>query len=122
MSDIWRCCADPEVRGGKCDNCGTWIQDAQEEELVGLEEHLRDTLVVGDARRCPHHPSVATSSDDGMFDAPCGMCEAAGEEWETDPENTTRSICGYYEGYIHANQPHHPTTCQDETHPNEIPF
>jgi hypothetical protein len=24
----WQCCAEPKVRGGRCDNCGTWIQDA----------------------------------------------------------------------------------------------
>ena len=29
----------------------------------------------GDARRCPRHPSVITSSDDGLIDAPCGHCE-----------------------------------------------
>lgn len=29
----------------------------------------------GDARRCPRHPWVTTSSPDGMFDAPCGRCE-----------------------------------------------
>jgi hypothetical protein len=31
----------------------------------------------GDARRCPRHPHIKTSSDDGMHDAPCGACEAA---------------------------------------------
>jgi hypothetical protein len=30
----------------------------------------------GDPRKCPRHPHVATSSRDGMFDAPCGVCEA----------------------------------------------
>lgn len=29
----------------------------------------------GDPRRCPRHPQVPTSSADGMFDAPCGVCE-----------------------------------------------
>jgi len=29
----------------------------------------------GDARRCPIHPHVKTSSPCGMFDAPCGECE-----------------------------------------------
>ena len=23
----WRCCPDPSVRGGRCYNCGTWIDD-----------------------------------------------------------------------------------------------
>jgi len=35
----------------------------------------------GDPRRCPSHPHVTTSSPDGMFDAPCGECEA---EMEND--------------------------------------
>jgi hypothetical protein len=29
----------------------------------------------GDARHCPHHPHVKTSSEDGMFDGLCGECE-----------------------------------------------
>lgn len=24
---IIRCCNDPQVRGGRCENCGTWIDD-----------------------------------------------------------------------------------------------
>lgn len=44
-------------------------------DLIGLEEHLRDSQFQGDPRRCPRHPHVRTSSDDGMFDAPCGECE-----------------------------------------------
>lgn len=34
----------------------------------------------GDPRRCSRHPDVKTSSDDGMFDAPCGKCEFEMEE------------------------------------------
>jgi hypothetical protein len=30
---------------------------------------------LGDPRRCPRHPWVKTSSPDGMFDAPCNLCE-----------------------------------------------
>lgn len=30
----------------------------------------------GDSRRCPVHPHVRTSSNDGMFDGPCNECEA----------------------------------------------
>ncbi len=37
----------------------------------------------GDPRRCRRHPSVVTSSCDGMFDAPCGACEY---EMETGDE------------------------------------
>lgn len=31
---------------------------------------------LGDARRCPSHPHVKTSSPDGMFDVDCNECEA----------------------------------------------
>jgi hypothetical protein len=41
--------------------------EALHEEQMGYE---------GDARRCPRHPNIKTSSPDGMFDAPCGACEA----------------------------------------------
>lgn len=69
------------------------------DEMFGLEEHLRDTSgPVGDARHCPHHPHVKTSSDDGMFDGICGECEAEMDEaaarWEYDPENPHRLYCG----------------------------
>lgn len=40
-------------------------REAEEEEL----------FATGDPRRCPRHPNIATSSPDGMFDAPCGECE-----------------------------------------------
>lgn len=33
----------------------------------------------GDARRCPKHPHIKTSSDDGMFDCDCGECEYESE-------------------------------------------
>jgi len=52
----------------------------------------------GDPRRCPRHPSVRTSSDDGMFDGVCGACEGesdlAAQEWEVDPSNARRALCG----------------------------
>jgi len=49
-----------------------------EEELTGWEEHCahEEGAMYGDPRRCPRHPHVKTSSDNGMFDAPCGECEA----------------------------------------------
>lgn len=46
----------------------------------------------GDPRRCPRHPGVATSDRWGMFDAPCGECEAeedrfcAEQEWNALPQ------------------------------------
>lgn len=44
------------------------------------EEEYEMGAKLGDPRRCPRHPSVATSSSDGMFDAPCGACEAEMED------------------------------------------
>lgn len=49
-------------------------------ELTGYEEHMRDSEGCGDARVCPIHPHVKTSSDNGMFDAPCDECEHAMDE------------------------------------------
>jgi hypothetical protein len=36
-----------------------------------------ETGYTGDARHCPRHPNVVTSSADGMHDGLCGECEAA---------------------------------------------
>lgn len=27
LSDPLSCCRDPQVRGGKCENCDTWVSD-----------------------------------------------------------------------------------------------
>lgn len=66
-------------------------------ELTGYEEHQRDSQYTGDPRRCPKHPSQATSSADGMFDAPCAHCEAEisewAERWEYDADNHRRLYC-----------------------------
>lgn len=48
-----------------------------EDDLMELERLERDEPFYGDPRRCPHHPEVRTSSDDGMFDGPCWKCEDA---------------------------------------------
>jgi hypothetical protein len=66
---------------------------------VNEYDELRDEfLATGDARRCPVHPEARTSSDDGMFDAPCYKCEGEmdehAERWEYDPENPRRAHCG----------------------------
>ncbi len=45
-----------------------YLDSMSEPELTGLEEHLRDSQYLGDARRCKIHPNIKTSSDDGMFD------------------------------------------------------
>ena len=57
-----------------------------------------DSFPMGDARRCPAHPHVRTSSNDGLHDAPCGECEheiwlnydmlEESEETDTEPMST----------------------------------
>ena len=47
----------------------------QDDNLTGYEEHVRDSEYTGDARRCPRHPHIKTSSDDGMLDGLCNVCE-----------------------------------------------
>jgi len=50
------------------------------DELTGLEEHERDEYHPGsDYEYCRFHPTEVISN--GMFDAPCGGCEAS-----MDPE------------------------------------
>jgi len=75
----------------------TYNNGMDELELTGWAEHVRDSEIVGDPRRCPRHPGERTSSDDGMFDAPCGLCEAAeaeaAEAWQHDPGNDRRPFC-----------------------------
>ncbi len=59
------------------------------DEFVDLEAEARDYEIgaeYGDPRRCPKHPHVATSSPDGMFDAPCGACEYEGDKLEAEAE------------------------------------
>jgi hypothetical protein len=55
------------------------VDDMTFDDFVDPAQEARDFEdgCYGDPRRCPHHPHVKTSSDDGMFDAPCGECEAA---------------------------------------------
>ena len=44
--------------------------------LMTNDDFFEEQGMTGDPRRCPRHPNVPTSSADGMFDAPCGSCEA----------------------------------------------
>lgn len=44
-------------------------------ELEAEELDAEESSRYGDPRRCPRHPHVATSSADGLHDAPCGQCE-----------------------------------------------
>jgi hypothetical protein len=27
MEDAYKCCQEPKLRGGRCDNCGKWLED-----------------------------------------------------------------------------------------------
>lgn len=44
----------------------------------------------GDPRRCPRHPGQVTSSNDGMHDCPCAVCEYEMEERESDEAEDQR--------------------------------
>ena len=94
-------------------------------ELTGLEEHLRDSEGLGDARRCSFHPGVKTSSDDGMFDAPCYKCEAEMDEaahmWEYDPANDQRLYCALPTGPRGTESVRGGASCLDVVD-DEIPF
>lgn len=134
-TEVVRCCADPKVRGGRCDNCGTWIEEIVdgyarevEPDLTGLEEHLRDSQGLGDARRCPFHPGEKTSSDDGMFDAPCRLCEGEQDDaymaWQYDPENPRRPYCGLPTGISYLTvlfPPWNAKSCE-ASEDDDIPF
>jgi hypothetical protein len=57
-----------------------YTDPGHEQDLIEWEYETRDRAPEGDARRCPRHPHIATSSADGLFDAPCGACEFAMED------------------------------------------
>lgn len=71
--------------------------DEMWDTVASSELMYEEGAAMGDPRRCPHHPHIKTSSNDGMFDAPCDECEHADDqraaEWEVSPENTTRTLC-----------------------------
>jgi|SRR5271157_2705991 len=73
---------------------------------AGIEAFQDEIGATGDARRCPRHPGVKTSSDDGLFDGVCGLCEADmaddADRWDVDPENPSRSQCGTGLGWFQA--------------------
>lgn len=54
--------------------------DFTSEEDYYAAVHEEEMGYQGDARRCPRHPHVKTSSDDGMHDGLCGECEAGMED------------------------------------------
>jgi hypothetical protein len=96
-----------------------------EEDYYAELEELNGTVIYGDARRCPHHPGIKTSSDDGMFDGVCYICEGeafdAAEMWKYDPANPRRSHCGIDQVYV-TNYPHFFATCLDTVEEDNIPF
>jgi len=57
-----------------------------EAELVAweFEQDRLGLTYEGDARRCPRHPQVRTSSANGMFDGLCGHCEAEMDAYRDD--------------------------------------
>lgn len=94
-----------------------------EEDYYELLDEISGNVIYGDARRCPHHPEVKTSSDNGMFDAPCYKCEGAEmdawEAWQYDPENPCRPYCDNQVRAI-AMPWRFVATCDQV--PDEIPF
>lgn len=68
-----------------------WWQLRSREENEAEELEAERGAALGDPRRCPVHPHVATSSPDGMFDTPCYECEgemalqAEQDAWEALP-------------------------------------
>jgi len=94
-------------RYGTVDVDWEWEQfePVAEEQAEDIYEEQAD-IVIFDPRRCPRHPNVQTSSDDGMFDAPCGECEYESDswaeryEWERPDRPIARCGLGYrYWGY-----------------------
>ena len=79
------------------------------------EDELGATF--GDPRCCPRHPSVRTSSDDGMFDGVCGDCEGeselAAQMWDYDPANPERAHCALPVAPSAAEPMFRIATCQD---------
>jgi hypothetical protein len=98
---------------------------SQEEEEARQDE---EGAAWGDARRCPVHPNVKTSSDDGMFDsAGCHLCE---DEYDVyvNTESPSREFCGTLPEGIRVWRPTWPSAgCLDilrhDVHEaDEIPF
>lgn len=86
-------CECPDCGFSPCISFCPRVESAQVER-----EREEDYFATGDARRCPIHPGVKTSSDDGMHDCDCGLCEAASEEayqamlWDELPSEEKAAI------------------------------
>lgn len=67
-------------------------------DKLSIEERMTEELEyehgarLGDPRRCLRHPHVHTSDAQGLFDAPCGACEAEMELYDADAEWYQRHI------------------------------
>lgn len=99
------------------------------DDHVSPEEEAREDELgaYGDPRKCPRHPGEVTSDPFGLFDAPCGLCEAEGEDaarnWQFDPENTQRAFCA--EPAVWSAEPYswRVATCLDvPVAEDDIPF
>lgn len=88
------------------------------DDLTGYEEHMRDSEGCGDARVCPIHPHVKTSSDDGMHDGLCGECEHAMDE--RDAMEATAEDLRRYPGGRCVDVAWRSPVC--ETYSDDIPF
>jgi len=102
------------------------VYSAESDMEYAYEERMSDGVgPYGDARRCPRHPQVKTSSDDGMFDGVCGICEdemsITAFEWSFDSANPQRKMCQAFTLYI-PQEPRYPTSCKDELVEDNIPF
>jgi hypothetical protein len=72
---------------------------------------------------CPRHPTVQTTSEDGLFDAPCYICEGEmseqAEAWDHDRDNPYRRYCGLPGNGIRETYARRTVaTCV----PDELPF
>lgn len=113
-----------KVDGYDCHNCmDQGCGCCENAEQVAMDDELGAAM--GDPRRCPHHPHVAISSPDGMFDAPCGECEYESDQaavlWNHDPENPFRQFCGLDEEAPSCGVPWRKDVgCADS--PDDFPF
>jgi len=79
------------------------------------EAHKDHWYWEGDARRCPVHSNVKTSSPCGMFDAPCGQCES--EMYENEQESLWGAVVSKEEPAIAEEREN-----KKEYLDNDIPF
>lgn len=109
--------------------------DADGELMTAEEEARQDEMgaEMGDPRRCPRHPNVKTSSNDGMFDCLCEICEGEmsdeAEEHrathaDVDPYLPTMGCRHGLQAWWFAPAARRPVTCMDAARidDSDIPF